>query len=430
MSRGNNPENWPGWALSGYPHLWLPYAQMQTQLQPEAAVSAKGVRITLADGRELIDGTSSWWTACHGYGHPHIAEKVAEQLEAMPHVMLGGFVHEPVCRLAERLSALLPGDLNHVFFSESGSVSVEIAMKMAVQFWRNQGLRGRIKFISFHGGYHGDTMAAMSICDPEEGMHALFKGVAPEQFVLPFPGDAAGLADFDEFLQHESQRVAAVIMEPLVQAAGGMRFHSAEVLAEIAAICERHEVLLVLDEIATGFGRTGSMFACEQAGVAPDIITLSKALTGGTMPLAATVASDRVYEGFLSNDPAKALMHGPTYTGNALACAAANASLDLFEREDRLAQVAAIEAQVTKELAACEGLPCVSGIRVKGAIGVVQLDRVPDLDAMRKRFVAEGVWVRPFGDFVYLMPPLVIEPSDLTVLTDAVRTVLSDWDWA
>ncbi|MDA0654876.1 MAG: adenosylmethionine--8-amino-7-oxononanoate transaminase [Proteobacteria bacterium] len=418
---------WPDWAEAGYPHIWLPYAQMQTQPLPEAVLSAKGVRITLADGRELVDGTSSWWTACHGYSHPYIAEKVTEQLNRMPHIMLGGFVHEPVLRLAKRLADLLPGDLNHVFFSESGSVSVEIAMKMAVQFWRNRGERQRIKFISFRNGYHGDTIAAMSVCDPDDGMHTMFKGLQPEQFVVGLPQDDAGFADFETFLEAGAHRVAAVILEPLVQAAGGMKFHSPKTLKMIAEACRRHDVLLILDEIATGFGRTGTLFACEQAGVTPDIITLSKALTGGTMALAATVAADRVYEAFLSDDADKALMHGPTYTGNPLACAAANASLDLFEHEDRLSQVAAIEEQLTAELAACSALSGVTDVRVKGAIGVVQLTKTPDLDAMRQRFVQAGVWVRPFGDFVYLMPPLVIDAEDLTILTRAVHEVLAEW---
>ena len=419
--------DWPDWARAGYPHIWLPYAQMQTQPLPEAAISADGVRIKLSDGSDLVDGTSSWWTACHGYCHPDITEKVAQQLNSMPHVMLGGFVHEPVLTLAKRLADLLPGDLNHVFFSESGSVSVEIALKMAIQYWRNQGDKRRVKFISFRDGYHGDTMAAMSVCDPEEGMHTLFKGVIPEQFVVDLPRDEEGFTGLELFLQREAARVAAVVLEPLVQAAGGMKFHTPEILAKISETCRRHDVLLILDEIATGFGRTGSMFACEQAGVVPDIMTLSKALTGGTMPLAATVATDQVYDAFLSDDPSKAFMHGPTYTGNALACAAANASMDLFEQEDRLGQVTLIEGQLTSELADCSDLSCVTDVRVKGAIGVVQLDRMPDLNAMRRRFVAEGVWVRPFGDFVYLMPPLVIGAQDLTLLTKAVRTVLSEW---
>ena len=417
----------PEWARDGYPHLWLPYAQMQTQTMPEAAVRASGVRIELADGTKLIDGTASWWTACHGYSHPHIRDEVASQLEKMPHVMLGGFIHEPVAKLSKRLANLLPGDLGHIFYSESGSVSIEVAMKMAIQYWLNRGQRGRAKFVSFLNGYHGDTMTAMSICDPEEGMHSMFKGVLPEQFVMPLPRNDEEFDDFESFLADESVRLAAIILEPLVQAAGGMKFHSPEILQRISKLCSRYDLLLILDEIATGFGRTGSMFACEQAGITPDIITLSKALTGGTLPLAATVANNRVYEAFLSEDTGKAFMHGPTYSGHALGCAAANASLDLFEREDRLAQVAQIEAQLLSELNECIDLEGVTEFRVKGAIGVVQLDRVPDLAAMRKRFTAEGVWVRPFGDFVYLMPPLVIQPEDLRLLTRAVHTVIAEW---
>ena len=412
---------------AGFPNLWLPYCQMKTAPAPLEAIRTEGVHIHLADGRALIDGVSSWWTACHGYNHPHIRAAVMRQLESMPHVMLGGLVHAPAVTLARRLAALLPGDLNHVFFSDSGSVSVEIAMKMAVQFWLNRGERGRTRFVSFRHGYHGDTTGAMSVCDPDDGMHALFRGVLMPQHVVDLPRDDDGLEAFDHFLAGRRREVAAVVLEPLVQAAGGMKFHTPAVLGRIAAICRRHEVLLILDEIATGFGRTGSLFACEQAGVCPDIITLSKALTGGTMALAATVATDRVYEGFLSDRFDHALMHGPTFMGNALACAAANASLDLFEREPRLAQAQALERKLADGLRPCADLPGVMEIRCKGAIGVVQLDRVPDLAAMRHRFVEAGVWVRPFGDFVYLMPPLVIGDDDLATLTDAVFRVVRDW---
>src|SRR5262249_48248567 len=270
------------------------------------------VRLQLADGRELIDGVSSWWTACHGYAQPHILKAVNEQLAKMPHVMFGGLAHEPAYRLASRLASLLPGDLNHVFFSESGSVAVEVALKMAVQFWLNQGER-RTKFVSFRGGYHGDTFATMSICDPEEGMHKLFRGVVPEQFVVALPDSPQHREALDRLLNEKSKEIAAIIIEPLVQAAGGMKFHDANVLVELTTLCQRHNVLLIFDEIFTGFGRTGSMFACEQAGVTPDIICLGKALTGGTLPLAATVATSKIFNAFLSDDPDAALMHGPTY---------------------------------------------------------------------------------------------------------------------
>lgn len=423
MSKTDRPDR----REAGVPHLWLPYSQMQTAPQPIEAVHTEGVRIHLSDGRTLIDGISSWWTACHGYNHPHIRAAVSGQLETMPHVMLGGLVHEPARTLARRLAGALPGDLNHVFFSDSGSVAVEIAMKMAVQYWLNRGERGRTKFVSFRHGYHGDTTGAMSVCDPDDGMHALFHGALLPQHVVDLPRDDSGFDGFESFLAAHRHDVAAVIMEPLVQAAGGMKFHSPAVLARIAACCRTHGVLLILDEIATGFARTGSMFAYEQAGICPDIITLSKALTGGTMALAATVANDRIYEGFLSDRFECAFMHGPTFMGNPLACAAANASLDLFENEPRIAQVQAIEKRLAEGLGECAGLPGVTEIRCKGAIGVVQLDSVPDLGAMRTRFVEEGVWVRPFGDFVYLMPPLVIEEEDLAALTGAVCRVVRDW---
>jgi adenosylmethionine-8-amino-7-oxononanoate aminotransferase len=404
--------------------LWLPYCQMHTASAPQTAVRTEGVRIFLRDGRSLIDGTSSWWTACHGYNHPHIRHAVAEQLESMPHIMLGGLVHAPVLRLTDRLARLLPGELNYVFYSESGSVAVEIAMKMALQYWINQGISGRTRFVSFRDAYHGDTFAAMSVCDPEDGMHRLFKGVLAEQLILELPRSEAELEQFEATIAEHKSGLAGIILEPLVQAAAGMKFHDPEVLAAVADVARRHGLLLILDEIATGFGRTGTLFACEQASVEPDIVTLSKALTGGTVPLAATVATRRVYDAFLSDHYEHALMQGPTFCGNPLACAAANASLDLFEREPRLAQAAVIEAQLTDGLAGCRELPGVLDVRVKGAIGVVQLARRPDLDDLRARFIAEGVWVRPFGDVVYLMPPLVIDASDLGRLIEAVNSVV------
>ena len=404
--------------------LWLPYCQMQTAPAPQTAVRTEGVRIFLQDGRSLIDGTSSWWTACHGYNHPHIRHAVAEQLESMPHIMLGGLVHTPVLRLTDRLARLLPGELNYVFYCESGSVAVEIAMKMALQYWINQDISGRTRFVSFRDAYHGDTFAAMSVCDPEDGMHRLFKGVLAEQLILELPRSEAELEQFEATIAKHKSGLAGIILEPLVQAAAGMKFHDPEVLAAVADVARRHGLLLILDEIATGFGRTGTMFACEQASVEPDIVTLSKALTGGTVPLAATVATRRVYDAFLSDHYEHALMQGPTFCGNPLACAAANASLDLFEQEPRLAQAAAIEAQLTDGLAGCRELPGVLDVRVKGAIGVVQLARRPDLDDLRARFIAEGVWVRPFGDVVYLMPPLVIDASDLGRLIEAVNSVV------
>ena len=404
-------------------HVWLPYTQMKTAALPVPVVSATGVRLKLADGRELIDGIASWWTACHGYGHPHIMKTVAAQLEKMPHVMFGGLAHEPAYRLASRLAALLPGDLNHVFFSESGSVAVEVALKMAVQFWLNQGQR-RTKFVSFRNAYHGDTFATMAVCDPEEGMHKLFRGVLPEQFVVDIPDTAEKLAQLNRFLAQNKSEIAAIIIEPLIQGAGGMKFHDPAVLSDLRTLCDHHGLLLIFDEIFTGFARTGTLFACEQAGVVPDIICLSKALTGGTMPLAATVATSKIFNAFLSEDPDAALMHGPTYMAYPLGCAAANASLDLFASEPRLAQVAAIEAQLREELAPCRTAPGVKEVRVKGAVGVAQMNRPVDATTLRARFVEKGVWIKPFGDIIYLAPPLVIDSQDLSALTRAIDEVL------
>lgn len=421
------PPGTPDWQQSDHRHLWMPYTQMQTARLAFPAVSTSGVRITLADGRTLIDGLSSWWTACHGYNHPHIRQAVESQLQQMPHVMLGGLHHEPVVRLAGRLARLLPESLDHVFFTESGSVSVEVAMKMALQYWQNTGHPERNRFVCFHHSYHGDTLATMAICDPTNGLHAKFRNNFPEQFSVPVPDSDVALDDFSDWLSSIRNQTAAVILEPLVQGAGGMRFHSVESLAAIAKICEAHEVLLIFDEIATGFGRTGSMFACQQAQVAPDIICLSKALTGGTLPLAATVASSQIYDAFLGSDDDRALMHGPTFMGNPLACAAANASLDLFEQEPRLEQSKHIEQILKSELAACNGLPRVVDVRSRGAIGVVQVDELVHLDWLRRRFVEEGIWLRPFGDAIYTTPPLVISDADLRFLCQTMVRVIQEW---
>jgi len=413
----------PSWLH--FENIWLPYAQMKTAPLPLPVVSANGVRLRLADGRELIDGVASWWTMCHGYGHPHILAAVEKQLRALPHVMFGGLAHEPGFRLAARLAALLPGDLRHVFFTESGSVSVEVAMKMAVQFWLNQGER-RTKFVCFRNAYHGDTFAAMSVCDPVEGMHRMFRGVVPEQFVAELPDSAEKLGALDRFLAEHRRQIAAVLVEPLVQGAGGMKFHMPETCAELRRLCDRHGLLLIFDEVFTGFGRTGSLFACEQAGVVPDILCLSKALTGGTLPLAATVATEKIYAAFLSDDPDAALMHGPTFMAYPLGCAAANASLDLFEMEPRVAQANAIEAQLREELAPCSRLTGVREVRVKGAIGVVQMKAPVDALDLRAKFVEKNCWIKPFGDVVYLTPPLVISAADLSILTRTICETLRE----
>ncbi|WP_342151637.1 adenosylmethionine--8-amino-7-oxononanoate transaminase [Methylorubrum sp. SB2] len=400
--------------------LWRPYTQMKSAAPPLEAVGTHGSRIVLADGRELIDGIASWWTAVHGYNHPHIAGAVAEQLGRMPHVMFGGLTHAPAERLAARLAALLPGDLNHVFFTDSGSVAVEVALKMAVQLWLNRGETGRTRVLAFRGGYHGDTLGAMSTCDPEEGMHRRFGAYLPTQVFCELPRDAERTAALDATLARHRHELAAVIVEPLVQGAGGMLTHPPAVLATVARLARRHGLLLIADEIFTGFARTGSLFACEQAEVVPDILCLSKALTGGTMALAATVATTEIFAAFWSDDPAAALMHGPTFMANPLACAAANASLDLFETEPRLDQARAVAARLEAGLRPLARVPGVRDVRVLGAIGAVQFARAPDLAALKARLVARGVWVRPFGDILYLTPALTIAPTDLDRLIAAV----------
>ena len=342
----------PDWLTKGAVNVWRPYCQMKTARPPLPVARTDGVRLYLEDGRVLIDGIASWWTACHGYNHPHIREAVQRQLERAPHVMFGGLAHEPAYRLAARLAALLPGDLNHVFFAESGSVSVEIAMKMALQYWINRGLAGRSRFVSFLGGYHGDTLATMTVCDPEEGMHGLFAGVMPAQHIAALPRDDASEAALEALLARHGPEIAAILVEPRVQGAGGMLLHDDDVLARLRRVADRHGALLIFDEIFTGFWRTGAMFACQGSGVTPDIVTLSKALTGGTLPLSAAIASRRVFEAFWSDDPGAALMHGPTYMANPLACAAANASLDLFEDGAWTADVARIERALARRAGA------------------------------------------------------------------------------
>ncbi|MDX1581197.1 MAG: adenosylmethionine--8-amino-7-oxononanoate transaminase, partial [Alphaproteobacteria bacterium] len=355
----------PDWLSKGLDHIWLPYAQMKTASRPTGVVATQGSRITLADGRQLIDGVGSWWTAVHGYNHPVLIKAAKDQLDSVPHAMLGGLANEPAYRLAERLAEITPGDLAHVFFSESGSVAVEVAMKIAVQYWLNRTGERRTRFVSCLGGYHGDTFMTMSVCDPEEGMHSLFADVLPAQHIVPLPQTEEGAAHLESVLETNSD-IAAVMVEPLIQGAGGMRMHDAATLRALREICDRQGVLLIFDEIFTGFGRTGAMFAAEKAGVSPDIMTLGKALTGGITPLAATIASEAVFAAFYDEDPGHALMHGPTYSGHATGCAVANASLDLFAAEPRLEQVAQIEAQLKSALEPLLELPAVDDVRVMG----------------------------------------------------------------
>lgn len=401
--------------------LWMPYTQMQSANAPLEITATQGTFLITADGRRLVDGVASWWTACHGYNPPHIVNAIIEQAHTMPHVMLGGIVHPQVKRLAERVRDLLPGDLNHIFFANTGSESIEIAMKMAIQFWLNQGI-SRNRFLSFQHGYHGDTLFAMSVCDPDEGMHHLFHHVLPQQYIQPIPESDLDFDQFNDWLGKHKHHLAGVIIEPLVQGAGGMKMYPPEILRKIAQICKSHHLLLIADEIFTGFGRTGSRFAVEQASIVPDIICLSKALTGGTLPLALTAATTKVYEMFLSNDPNHALMHGPTYMGNALGCAAANASLDLFERYDWQQKVENISAHFKQSLSALSQLPFVKEVRILGAIAAIQLQHpvTKQRDNFTVQCIESGVWLRPFGDIVYTTPCFTIEQDALNTLTDTI----------
>jgi len=421
----------PAWLDEGAAHVWRPYCQHETASAPLPVVGASGCRLTLADGRELVDGIASWWTAAHGYGHPHIRERVAAQLASMPHVAFGGLAHEAAYSLAARIAGLFAGAsraapgsaLSRVFFTESGSVAVEVALKMAMQSFHNMG-RPRRTVLAFEGAYHGDTFATMSLCDPVDGMHAAFAGSGLNVVHMPLP--SAGTDAFERDFAAIAGDVACVVVEPLMQCAGGMRLHGAEALERMRRACDAHGSLLVFDEIATGFFRTGRRFALDEAGVVPDIVVLGKALTGGTLPLAAAVASERVFERFLAKDPAKALQHGPTYMANALACAAASASLDLFERGDYPARVSRIDQALRAGLAPLRARAGVTDVRVRGAMGVVQMEagRAPPSEA----FATRGAFIRPIrlgrADIVYLMPPLVIEAPDLDVLLRALRETL------
>jgi adenosylmethionine-8-amino-7-oxononanoate aminotransferase len=409
----------PPWLLAGHPHVWQPYTQHQTAPLPVPVVEALGSRLKLADGRWLIDGIASWWTAVHGHRHPHIIDALHRQLDVLPHVMFGSVAHEPASTLARRLADLLPGSLQHVFFAESGSVAVEVAMKVAVQYHLNRGER-RTRFLGFHHGYHGDTLATMSVCDPTRSMHAHFAGYLPGQLHAALPEAAESTAALDALLEEHGPELAAVIVEPLVQGAGGFRMHDAATLQRLRAACDHHGVLLIFDEIATGFGRTGSMFACGQAGVVPDLITLSKALTGGVLPLSCAVATSEVFAAFSSDRSDHALMHGPTFMANPLACAAANASLDLFETEPRLAQARQLEGWFAEGLRGARDLPGVRDVRVKGAVAVIEVEALAPQAQLMRLAIDRGVWLRPFGGCIYATPPLVLTEPEVGRVCEAM----------
>ena len=415
------------WYEQGLPHVWLPYCQMQVAPPPLPVVRTHGCRIVLADGRELIDGIASWWSVCHGYNHPHILECVARQLETMPHVMFGGLVHEPALRLAGRLTALAPPGLTRVFFSDSGSVAVEVALKIALQYWRNVGKSGKDRFLCFTNGYHGDTFGAMAVSDPEKSMHKALRGALVPQRVVDIPGDEASLAELDAMLAQRFSRAGGDDHRALGARRGRHALPRRRDLAALHAPGEESTASCSSPmKSPPDSGARDRAFACEEAGISPDILCLGKALTGGTIGMGATLASEEIFASFLSDDWETALMHGPTFMANPLACAAANASLDLFEREPRAEQVQAIEAGLRSGLEPCRSLPHVVDVRVKGAIGVVQLEENVDVYSLRPRFVEQGVWVRPFKDIVYLMPPFVISGEELDMLTRAVCAVVAD----
>lgn len=411
-------------------HVWHPYTSTQAPLPCYPVTHAEGVYLTLEDGRQLVDGMSSWWSTIHGYNHPMLNEAAKSQIDKMAHVMFGGITHQPAVELCRKLVSISPEPLQHVFLADSGSVAVEVSLKMALQYWHARGEQ-RPKFLTVRHGYHGDTFAAMSVTDPDNSMHSLYKGFLPEHIFADSPQcgffdewDESDVDDFRTKLIAHHTELAAVILEPIVQGAGGMRIYHPNFLKRVRELCDEYGVLLIADEIATGFGRTGKLFACEHAGISPDIMCVGKALTGGYMTLSATLTTTHVANTVCSGE-AGCFMHGPTFMGNPLACAVANASLDLLANGHWQKQVKQIENQLAEQLPAIGQLPAVKAVRWLGAIGVVELYQPVDMAKIQKTFVDMGVWIRPFGTLVYIMPPFIISQQELRQLTSAIKAAVS-----
>ena len=414
-------------------HVWHPYASMLHPVPAYPVKCAEGVYLELENGHRLIDGMASWWCAIHGYNVPELNTAIEKQLHAVAHVMFGGLTHKPAADLARKLLEITPASMNHVFFADSGSVAVEVAIKMAIQYWQAQGNAEKNRLLTIRGGYHGDTFGAMSICDPVLGMHHLFSGLLAEQLFADAPTartdeawSESEIQSFTAMIEQHQHEIAAVILEPLVQGAGGMRFYAPEFLRRVRALCDKHDVLLICDEIATGFGRTGTMFACDQAGIQPDIMCIGKALTGGYMTLAATLCSGRVCDGIHADSRSEqsgVLMHGPTFMANPLACAVALASIELLMDSPWQTRVTAIEQQLEQQLADCRKFAAVADVRIKGAIGVIEMRQPVDVVRVQKTLVEQGVWLRPFGKLLYTMPPFVITPEQLSRVTAAMSLV-------
>jgi len=419
----------PDWLAFEQNHVWHPYASMREASPVYAVKKASGVCLEFYNGQRVIDGMASWWCAIHGYNVPELNAAMEGQLKKMSHVMFGGLTHAPAARLAERLLEITPANMNHVFFADSGSVSVEIAIKMALQFWQARSKKNKNRLLTIRGGYHGDTFAAMSVCDPISGMHHLFADMLPRQYFAEAPAASCDdewqdeqINSFKSLIEQQHHRIAAVILEPIVQGAGGMRFYAPEFLRRVRALCDEHDVLLIADEIATGFGRTGKLFACEHADIKPDIMCVGKALTGGCLSLAAVLCSARVCDG-IHADGAGVLMHGPTFMANPLACAVSLASIGMLLASPWQQRVRRIEKQLRAGLAPCRDMPAVADVRVLGAIGVVEMNQAVDVDAVQRQLVKQGVWLRPFGRLIYTMPPFVIDPDQMQrVISAMVQT--------